>query len=48
MKSLTANFEAMLSLYEMKEGKSLTKQPIFETWPLSIFGKFCNGNFMSR
>lgn len=38
MSSLTSKFEAISSLWDMKEGVSESQQPVFETWLLENFG----------
>ena len=37
MNSLTSNFEAISSLWELKEGVSESQKPVFETWPLGNY-----------
>ena len=39
MSSLTSNFEAISSLWEMKEGVNKRGKPVFETWPLENYGQ---------
>ena len=39
MNSLTSNFEAISSLWELKEGVSESQKPVFETWPLGNYGQ---------
>ena len=39
MCSLTSNFQALVSLQEIKEGAKKCEQPIFETWSLENYGQ---------